>query len=192
MTAVGADLDFDDAIFGAESESIDIPLDREQANRILGRRARVERERDRDEAVAKDSVEHIVGWLGRVRERHDKELARLDELLNHFHAAVLALDSRAKTIDLPYGLLKARVGTQPTFEWVNDEELLGWCQVHHPELVGDRTTYSVNKTEAKAAFTPVLRDGVMCVEDANGELVPGVVVHPPSTTYSIDTSERGQ
>ena len=127
--------------------------------------------------LAADARDEIDQWHADRRAVLDRQRAWIESRLIAWHEAVYA-DTGRKSIDLPTVRLSSRQ-TQPRVEWVDTEAALDWLIDAAPDLV--RVRHEIDKAAAKAAFT-VADDHLV---DANGEVVPGAVVHPARRAFGV-------
>lgn len=119
-------------------------------------------------------------WLADQETKFSTEFH--EDVLAQYHRARLADDPKAKTISLPSGTLVARAG-QPRWS-IDAEQFVPWATAHAPDLL--RTKVEPALSEAKKALGV---DGTNAV-DADGSVVPGVVVEPAQVNLSIKVGDE--
>lgn len=132
------------------------------------------------QARADEEIARIDAWTKRHQARIDPHIDYFTDLLINY-ARQQRTEGR-KTLDLIAGVVKT---TASGGGWrVADEDVLvSWLDRVRPELV-ERAPRVL-----KAAANKVLRVAVdgQVVDEASGELVPGVVVEPSRVTVKIET-----
>lgn len=130
--------------------------------------------------LAADARDEIDRWHAEERAKLDRRRVWIETRLIAWHEAVYEATGR-KSINLPTVRCTSRQ-SQPWVEWVDTEAALDWLIDAAPDLV--RVRHEIDKAAAKAAFT-VADDHLV---DANGEVVPGAVVHPARRSFSVAPS----
>jgi hypothetical protein len=153
--------------------------DLDWAGRALRRIARLNQRMAEIEALHEDRLNELAAWFEAEKARDGHARTYLVARLRQFHEARLADDPKAKTIRLPEGDLKARAG-QPRWQ-INDEAFIAWATDVMDDLLHREPR--VDRKALKAAFADQVADDGRVVTAA-GEIVPGVVVLPPETTYT--------
>jgi len=163
------------------------PRAADQADWFLRRLRNTQRRCTELHAIADAEHDTIDTWLGGQLEPLGRQIMWLTDSLAQFHRAVLDRDSAAKTIDLPHGVLKARVQAP---EWTFDAEpFLAWAQANAPELVRTPDPVpAVDKTAAKKALVLATNDDGATVLSADGEVVPGVTVTLRDVKYTSEAT----
>lgn len=140
--------------------------------------------RDKEDINALCDAE-IAKTTQRVNAFRDERLAAIikqeeyyEGLLRNYTEHMVANQKR-KSIPLPYGTVGLKK-QQPKWEY-DDEALLEWIKQNSPNLVSEKTTFSVDKKELKKAVE--LDDNN--VPKVNGQEVPGVVVTPQPDKFNI-------
>lgn len=94
----------------------------------------------------------------------------------------MAEDPKAKTISTPYGKSKTRK-TKETTEKANEEVILQYViENEMDEFIKN----SVKWADLKKSLKIVEISGEKVVVDENGQIVPGVIVKPESTSYFVE------
>lgn len=156
----------------------------EKANWCLLKLAKIRREQHEAQQLAQGQIERIQTWLGEQNAKADKEAERFEEMLRSYHQRELDANPKAKTISLPHGVLKARLG-QPRFEIMADT-FLTWAKENRPELI--RTKEEPKKDELKKLA--VVNAG-KAIDPDTGEAIPGVTVLPAEVKYSVEVDANG-
>lgn len=127
----------------------------------------------------------IAKTTQRVNAFRDERLASIvkqeqyyESLLRNYTEHMVANQKR-KSLPLPYGTIGLKK-QQPKWEY-DDETLLEWIRQHNPDLVNEKTTFSVDKTKLKKTVN--LDDNN--VPRINGEELPGVTVTPQPDKFNI-------
>lgn len=158
----------------------------EQANRMLLRVARADRDEQTIRDVAAAQIAQVERWrdaeLGRIESRR----SWATNALRSFHAAVIAADPTRKTISLPAGTLKARKAGE-RIEYTDTDAFLAWARKHCPDAI--RTKYEPDKTKAKQLlrvpdYTDSADGRASVVDPSTGQVVPGVVGIPAGLSWT--------
>ena len=132
----------------------------------------------------------LEGWHDRRRGVICRRIADLEQEVVSVHRALLALDPRCKTLDLPNGRVRSRTASKPTVTIADAGALAAWAREHHPELLPPRP--DVRVTDLRRIVDVVQADdGMRVIVTATGEVVPAVEAHLPETTFTIDTDPDG-
>lgn len=152
----------------------------EQANwavrKIAAARAAI---REREE-LARAEIERIKRWLEDETQELQRDIEFFEGLLKEYHVKQLAKDSKAKTIKLPYGVLKMRK-QQPKIER-NDEQLKAWAKENKPDVLipqEPKLDWAGLKKVLKIA-------GDKMIDPDTGEAVPGVTVIEREPKFSVE------
>lgn len=159
-------------------------IDEERVGRILRAVAARRRRLEAVELAARVEIERVNEWADGERRRLSTE--HLEHTLRQYHEARLA-EGGPVTLRFPAGELRARASTR----WEFDEEaFVPWALAHAPDVV--RTRHAPDKPAAKALLKAgrVALDGDTVVDQASGEVVPGVSVHA-ERTFTVVTSNVG-
>jgi hypothetical protein len=108
-------------------------------------------------------------------------------LLEVWHRRHVADGGKAK-IDFPYGTIKLNPQGQGQGEITDPEALLAWVETNAPGAVKPPSLPSVNMVELRKVGKPPgkLEPGsVSPLFDADGEMIPGVVVKIPARTWKV-------
>lgn len=140
--------------------------------------------KDKEEINALCDTE-IAKTTQRVNAFREERLATIvkqeqyyESLLKNYTEHMVSNQKR-KSIPLPYGTIGLKK-QQPKWEY-DDETLLEWMKQHNPDLVKEKTTFSVDKSTLKK--TVELDDDN--VPKINGEELPGVTITPQPDKFNI-------
>lgn len=120
-------------------------------------------------------------------ERLEREVGHWTAKLTEWHRDQLAEDDSLKSIKLIHATLRSR--KQPDRWEFTEDEFLAWARSMIPEAV--RTIEQIDKPSVKASLKGLARTDEGQVVNADGELVPGLVVLPGDTSFTIE-QEVGQ
>lgn len=149
-----------------------------EANWHLRKIARAIQHRNELAAVYDAEMERLrLRWLTRL-ERIEADIAWHTAPLESYMQMRMREDPKLRTLDLPHGAIKARVGKEPTIKVDDDDAVLAWAGDTLPDLIEEET------------IRKVVRKVLVAYVKASGEIPPGVTVTPPATTISI-TAEGG-
>lgn len=172
----------DGFLIGDEHDLPERLEDHATAERMLRSVAWRKRELAVLEDLAESQIEQTREWIALERKRLDTEY--FERCLQGYMAALLEQHPNGpRSIKLPSGTLKARAG-QPQWD-IDPEAFLPWAQTYAESLI--RTKPEPAVAEIKKAFKPDLERGV--VVNQAGEIVPGIKVSPPVTTYKVEVGE---
>jgi sulfur carrier protein ThiS len=105
-----------------------------------------------------------------------------ESLITLYHAKQLAEDPKAKTISTPYGKSKTRKSKE-TPDKANEDVILQYViENEMDEFIKN----SVKWADLKKSLKIVEISGEKVVVDENGQIVPGVIVKPESTSYVVE------
>jgi sulfur carrier protein ThiS len=105
-----------------------------------------------------------------------------ESLITLYHAKQLAEDPKAKTISTPYGKSKTRKSKE-TPDKANEDVILQYViENEMDEFIKN----SVKWADLKKSLKIVEISGEKVVVDENGQIVPGVIVKPESTSYFVE------
>ncbi|WP_350300622.1 host-nuclease inhibitor Gam family protein [Peribacillus frigoritolerans] len=125
----------------------------------------------------------------RIAEWEEVELSSItnsvsffESLVTLYHAKQLAEDPKAKTISTPYGKSKTRKSKEAP-DKANEEVILQYViENEMDEFIKN----SVKWADLKKSLKIVKISGEKVVVDENGQIVPGVIVKPESTSYFVE------
>ncbi len=152
----------------------------EQANwavrKIAAARAAI---REREE-LAKAEMERINEWLKSETQELQREVDFFTGLLEEYHKKQLANDSRAKTIKLPYGVLKMRK-QQPLYQR-DDAAIKEWAAKNRPDVLVPQEP-KLDWAGLKKALQVA---GDKMIDPDTGEAVPGIAVIERGHKFSVE------
>lgn len=165
---------------------------REQADWAARKRAKALRQL---EAVKTDAatqraeiMEAIVSYLYPIdtfeaeeTERLGREVAHWEAKLAEYHRDQLKEDDRLKTIKLPHAVLHSRKNPD---KWEFTDAFLSWAEANLPFSVV--TKKQVDKVSAKGSLKDAQRLDDGHVVGPEGDIIPGLVVLPGDTNYTIE------
>lgn len=182
----------DDDIAGHAPLDPNDPSWMEYAARRLRRIHRLEVERAQLEQTYSNHINLLEA-------RRDQQLATLDgrikwlaDPLEQFHAAVLKLDPKRKTIPLPFGRLTSRTPQKVKIVVKDEEAFVEWAKVNAPDLL--KLTYKPDRPAIvdDGRFThTALRPGdePAPVVAESGEQVPGIQAVLSAITFDVVTDD---
>lgn len=164
--------DLDGLLAGPEPDydtEPEAPRDADDADRMLRKLARFERELDDVTEVATAQRARIDLWETSERDRIGKRMAWYQHALAQYHRSIIA-HGGPKTLNLPNGTLRAAKAHD---QWVYEDTatFLEWAASSVPDVV--RTRQEIDKNAVKKLLT-VLPDGRVATSD--GDIVPGLKV----------------
>jgi len=106
-----------------------------------------------------------------------------ESIIAQYHMKQLEVDPKAKTISTPYGKTKSTT-SKAAPEKQNEDQLLSFVEENKLPFV--ETKKSLKWGELKKTLQIVEKDGLQIVIDENGQVVPGAVVKPQSTTFKVE------
>lgn len=184
--------EFEDALCGeiatADAEgNLGLPVDLDQAEQWMAQLRRIRRLRAEYVAAHAAAVARLNARLTEVTAPLDGEDAMLSEALEMFHRTLIAVDANRKTVPLPSGTLKSRMG-QPTVEVTDEDALLAWAVANRPDVVDfpPPPDPKVKKVDLKKVIKAeaTVSDGVPLL-GADREPIPGVVVTEAERKFDL-------
>lgn len=152
----------------------------------LGQLAEVKGDAARQRA---EIMEAIAPYLFPIDMFEKEETERLSGDIRHweaklaeYHRDQLAEDDHLKTITLPHAKLHSR--KQPDKWEFADETFIAWAREELPMAV--RTKEEVDKPSVKKALKDLERIEGGALLRPDGEVVPGLVVLPGDTTFTVE------
>ncbi len=145
---------------------------RDQASWALRKIGHIEKQLADNKRLADAERAKIEDWEKGEAESLNREKDYFTSLLASYHMALLVGDPKARTIRLPYGLLKCRK-QQP--EFVRDETaLLTWVKANQPDFI--KVKESVDWAEFKKLTALAEPEGInaQVVDTTTGMIVEGV------------------
>jgi Bacteriophage Mu Gam like protein. len=134
------------------------------------------------EEVAQNERDRIDAWEEEEKKKIQDSIKFFQGLINEYHMKLLAEDPKAKTLSTPYGKSKARtVKAQP--EKADENAILqhvlnnGMDEYIKPTLKWGEFKKNLKLVEV---------DGKKVVVDENGQIVPGVIVKPEETKFTVE------
>jgi hypothetical protein len=106
-----------------------------------------------------------------------------ESMIAQYHMKQLELDPKAKTISTPYGKTKSTT-SKASPDKQNEELLLSFVEENKLPFV--ETKKSLKWGDLKKTLQIVEKDGQQIVIDEDGQVVPGAVVKPQSTTFKVE------
>lgn len=155
---------------------------KEKASWAVRKLAKIQKSISENQAVAEAEIKRTQEWLEVVNKPLQTDAEYFIALLNLYHASVLEVDPKAKTIKLPFGDLKARE-QQPEFVR-DDEALLNWARSNRPEMV--KLNPAVDWASLKKTVAGY-EDGVPI--DENGQRIEGITVIERGVKFSVEVRE---
>lgn len=148
-------------------------------------------ERDQLTAVYLAEMDRLVVRLQHRQRILNERIAWHEEPVKSLHLALLRIDPRRKTIELPHGASKIQVPKTPKAHITDKGALLAWAEDHHPDLLSRDINVTAVRTIALADATPTPEHPTGAV-DANGEVIPGVEVRldPPKWSATYEHGEE--
>lgn len=161
------------------------PEDADHANRMLRRLARVRREMADLDALVAAERERLDAWHDARRAILLNRERWIADGLEMWHRAILAMDPKRKSINLPCGTLKLRA-RQDEYVFTDEAAFIAWAEGHQPDLL--RTKVEVDRKAVRGALA-ITDTGAAVTED--GEVVPGVEVTIRPAGFTAATEEVG-
>lgn len=142
--------------------------------------------------VYETALARLDAWRERTSERAIKSRAAHIAALEHYHAALLRDDPKAKTVELPGGgRLRSQAGRLQVAV-VDEVEFLTWAREHAPETI--KVTEKPDKTVIAKAFGAKAAQekdpGSFPAVTPDGEIVPGVGIVRAERAFFVDTVDK--
>ena len=137
------------------------------------------------ENLAKAERERIDSWEKKELEPHKNSLQFFERKVSEYHARVLFLDPKLKSIKTPYGVAKSLTKKAYPVKG-NEEVLINYLKSNNPDYIKEIRKEDINWSEYKKTLQVV--DGVdgPMVIDENGTIVEGVEVQPETITFKTE------
>ena len=126
-------------------------------------------------------------WEEKENRKYADRMLFLEQKAAEYHRHVLNEDPMQKTISTPYGKSKSTARKSQLKNVKDSKELLAYAEQAGEQFVKVKKevawaelkkTISIHETET--ASLPI---------DANGEIVPGVIVEPASVSFKVEVNE---
>ena len=158
------------------------------ANRHLRSIARLERRLADVRRMFGTEIQLLMRREEEAIERIERDINWHRQPLVGLHAAVLEIDSRAKTLNLPSGQIKSRTPAKPSVNVFDPDAFVEWATVNAPHML--KTTVSINKAAIADNTTPcgLLSPGdtAAAVTTETGEMIPGIEYTMGRTTFKVE------
>lgn len=139
-------------------------------------------------SLAKAERERIDTWEQKECAGYESDLEYFTQQISQYHASVLKKDPKAKSIKTPYGVAKSTT-TKPTPEKTDEKALVEYAKANDVPVVEEVVTEKLKWAELKKMLSVVEMNGEQVVIDENGQVVPGVVAKPATTTFKVEVHE---
>lgn len=181
----------DDALALSVPDAVepDVVPDQDETNRLLRRRARLVRDFDSVNALCDREIERIQAWRSARLTSPQREIERIDALLDGFMRAVKARSGgKTKSLKLPNGTLKLTAPGAPRAVIPDPEAFVRWAVdtgrkhwLRFPPPPDPEPDLKAMKADLKPSPTPSGPCEPGCLAhaaiDSDGEVIPGVVFH---------------
>lgn len=151
-----------------------------QANWALRKIAAAKAAIKEREELARAEIERINKWLESETEELQRDIDFFTGLLEEYHREQLAKDSKAKTIKLPYGVLKMRK-QQPQYQR-DDVAIKEWAAKNRPDVLVPQEP----KLDWAALKKSLQITGGQAIDPETGEVVPGITVIEREPKFSVE------
>lgn len=138
--------------------------------------------------IATAEIAPIEGWAKQETKQYQEDMDFFAHKISEYHRLVLAEDPRAKSIKTPYGVAKS-TASKAAPEKVDETALIAYAKENDVPVVEVVTTEKLKWAELKKTLKVVERAGEQVVIDADGQIVPGVVVKPETVTFKVEVSD---
>lgn len=137
------------------------------------------------QTVANSERQRIDSWEQRESKGINESIQFFHNLISEYHSKVLEEDESKKTLSTPYGKSKSTTSkAQPDKK--DEEQLIKFVEDNKLPFIKKVTTKTLQWGELKKTLQVVEKDGQQVVIDENGQVVPGVVVKPQTTTFKVE------
>lgn len=134
------------------------------------------------EEVANAERERIDAWEKKEKEKIQGSIEYFENLIYEYHMEQLKKDSRAKTLSTPYGKSRART-YKPQAKKQNEEAIL---QHVLENKMDEYIKPTLNWNELRKNIQIAEVNGRWIAVDENGQEIPGVVVEPEQTKFTVE------
>lgn len=125
----------------------------------------------------------ILSWEQGELSTMKNSVEFFESMIAQYHMKQLEVDPKSKTISTPYGKTKSTT-TKAAPEKQNEELILSF--VEENELPFVETKKSLKWGELKKTLQVIEKGGQQIVINEHGQVVPGAVVKPQSTTFKVE------
>lgn len=137
------------------------------------------------ERIAEKERARIDWWLDDQKKKHERHATFFQGLLERYALSQREVDGR-KSIDLPHGVIKTRIG-QPKYEITDLDAFADWANDHAPDLI--ETVVKPSIAGLRSAAEVEVTDTLGPVAVVEGLIVPGVTVTPAEVKAVVEVSK---
>lgn len=138
--------------------------------------------------LAQAERDRIDKWEKKECAAFEDDLAFFAHKITEYHASVLAEDSKAKSIKTPYGIAKSTT-SKAAPEKVDESALIEYAKTNELDFVEVETKEKLKWAELKKTLKVAEFNGEQVVIDADGQVVPGVIVKPETVSFKVEVSD---
>ena len=131
--------------------------------------------------------ERLNDWEEELNRKHTDNIAFFEQKVSEYHQRVLNEDPTQKTISTPYGKSKSTARKSQLKSVKDSKELLAYAEQAGEQFV--KVKKEVAWAELKKTLSIHETETTLLPVDANGEVVPGVIVEPASVFFKVEVSE---
>ena len=176
-----AEMEYMDA---TDSESTKFEItDIDSLNWVFRKLSALKSKENETKQLAEKERLRILSWEQGELSTMQNSVEFFESMIAQYHMKQLEADPKAKTISTPYGKTKSTT-SKAAPEKQNEEQLLSFVEENKLPFI--ETKKSLKWGELKKTLQIVEKDGQQIVIDENGQVVPGAVVKPQSTTFKVE------
>jgi len=144
------------------------------------------KEKEISDLAAKERA-RIDMWEAEEKKKIQDSINFFESLIHEYHAKVLAENPRTKTISTPYGKSKART-SRPQPKKVDEATILKHVLENNMK---DYIKPTLKWADLKKNLQIAEIGGRLIAVDENGQEVPGVVIEPEQTKFTVEVELDG-
>lgn len=132
--------------------------------------------------------ERIARYEKSEMDKYSGDLSFFEQKIKEYHENELLRDHKVKSIKTPYGTVKSTT-IKATPDKTNEQALIDYVKRNELAFVEKETKVKLLWGELKKTLHVVEIEGLQMVVDSNGEIVPGVIVKPETTTFKVEVGD---
>ena len=138
-------------------------------------------------AIAKNEIAIMERWMESVRNKHSYAIQYFENVLGDY--ARTQREEGVKTVSTPYGKAATRL-SEFKLNCANPVEFLNWARASLPEIIRTKEEMNVSAIKELVKEGKLITDfdKLKLITD-NGEVMPAIVLTPPTVTVTITTEE---
>lgn len=139
-------------------------------------------------ALADANRARINAWEEKENQKYADNISFFEQKIAEYHRHVLNEDPMQKTVSTPYGKSKSTARKAQLKNVKDSKELLAYAEQAGEQFV--KVKKEVAWAELKKTLSIHETETTLLPVDANGEIVPGVIVEPASVSFKVEVSDE--